>query len=283
MNKIFISVLLLVVTVNGAHFSDATDLNGRNLQPVVGTIPGHVDVEVDEQFSVDVSALMQNATRSDDPITFEMEVTPYQPDTIALVDGLLSGSISESGTFKVSITAVGASGDRTLVPMFKIHCAVHAEVEVADEVADQGVTEFSFKVTAKSPHGRIDCSEIYLLDAEGNEISYTATGIKYTAQTPSVLNDHIKSPGLIWQDGGSYNVGDIIMTLTPSTSTGDFSGVHEIRMVFFRPKYGPSFDILDQDGTKVGVSNNNPLRSEETRDTLELLIGAGMYQSTIFD
>jgi len=297
MYKIFVSVLLLVVAVNGAtdlkternlrhvdveadeQFSvDANTLmqNATTLlkkQPIVTNPPPNVDVEVNEQFSVDLNPFVDSAS----PVTFTMTVTPYQPSSIALVDGVLSGSIASSCTLSVSVVVTDEDGVEAPIPSFKIHSDVHAE----GGLPVKPITAFSFKVTEQSPHGRIDCSEVYLLDKDGNEVSYTPTASKYTAQTPSALNDHVKSPGLIWQDSRSYNVGDIIMTLT--ANSGDFNGVDEVRMVFFRPKYGPTFDILDQDGVKVGVSNNNPLLSEETRANLDAMIADGMYQSTTFN
>ena len=77
----------------------------------------------------------------------------------------------------------------------------------------------------KSTHGRIDMAELQLLDAAGNLVPYTASlAANVSSGKASYLYDNMPlsgsgaQVGVIWQDGTSYNVGDVLVTVTPDAA-----------------------------------------------------------------
>ena len=144
-------------------------------------------------------------------------------------------------------------------------------------------TQLQFRVKEASPHdtvGRIDLSELQLLNDQGDLVPYTATlGATPSDNNPSLLNDGVKSPGVIWTEfNNTYFVGDVLVTLQ-----GSFENVTKVRLFHFRLLYGPSYEILDQDGTLLATTTRGPNSTETGGDTIEAMTASGAYQEVAIE
>jgi alpha-tubulin suppressor-like RCC1 family protein len=151
-------------------------------------------------------------------------------------------------------------------------------------------TTLRLKVVEKSTHGRIDMAELQLLDAAGNLVPYTASlAANVSSGKASYLYDNMPlsgsgaQVGVIWQDGTSYNVGDVLVTVTPDAA--EAANVRSVRLVYYRPKYGPTLNIIDELGAVRGTvyKNADVSRDDEHYSTIASAIDANSYDSAVLD
>lgn len=152
-------------------------------------------------------------------------------------------------------------------------------------------TTLRLKVVEKSTHGRIDMAELQLLDAAGGLVPYTATiaaSANDNAQASYLYDNKPLSGsgaqvGVIWQDGNAYNVGDVLVTVTPDAASA--ANVRSIRLVYYRPKYGPTFNIIDELGTVRGTvyKNTDVSKDDLHYSTIASAISNNSYDSAMLD
>lgn len=157
------------------------------------------------------------------------------------------------------------------------------KVDNIDIIKNIGLTtELKFRVREKSPYGRIDFSELQLFDHNDNLIEYEAVlhgNYDISRGNAQSLNDNIKNPGAIYATGADYNVDDILITITPKHATY-FATLSYFKLFYFRPKYGPGFDILNQNNEIIAQSTTTSASDPDydtTYNTLALMNTNGLY------